>query len=236
MVYLAGGVLVSVLIFGTLFVIQRIQQASIDKEGTPAQEEVTDLQPDQLIDTKSKGRMFGDRRAAQVLSMMKRPIRALLTDKSECWYMYFRMDIRDSTAIIARAKVPKSEGTADAIALEYLTGLIAGEVNGDQHEKAGKFLISLTVRNPKLGSYLFEKVIEEVNFYQTDDLIRDMAAISPEFRNRLAGQGYSTAFHPGLSFLSKSAKQKMVDELQSGWCLKEEYILSRHLSQSDDKD
>ena len=49
------------------------------------------------------------------------------------------MDIRDSTAIIARAKVPKSKDDIDAIALEYLTGLITGEINSDQHEKLGDF-------------------------------------------------------------------------------------------------
>ena len=232
LIFASAGLIVSLITIAGLYIIQQSQRATIDAEAENMESaESPDLKPEQMIDTKAKSRMFGDRRAAQVLSMLKRPIRALLTDKSECWYMYFRMDIRDSTAIISRAQVPKSKNSVDAIALEYLTRLIVGEVNGDQHEKAGKFLISLVARNPKLGSYLFEQVIADINFYQRDDLIRDMASMSDDFRARLAGEGYSTAFHPGLSLLTTRARTLMIDELQSGWSQNEEYILSRHLSQ-----
>ena len=235
LIFAAAGLIVTIIAVAGLYILQQAQRSKIDNLAETAETpEVPDLKPEQMIDTKAKSRMFGDRRAAQVLSMLKRPIRALLTDKSECWYMYFRMDIRDSTSIISRAKVPKSKNDVDAIALEYLTRLITGEVDGDQHEKAGKFLISLVVRNPKLGSYLFEQVISEINFYQRDDLIRDMATMSDDFRARLAGQGYSTAYHPGLGLLTPKARKLMIKELQSGWSQNEEYILSRHLAQIKD--
>ena len=103
--------------------------------------------------------------------------------------------------------------------------------SGDNHEKAGRFLISLVVRNPKLGSYLFEQVLTDINFYQRDDLIRDMAAVSEDFRARLAGEGFATAYHPGLGLLTPKARKLMVDELQGGWSQKDEYILSRHIAQ-----
>ena len=232
LIFAAAGLIVITILGASLYILQQTQRSEIDLQTENLEaSEVPDLNSEQMIDSKAKSRMFGDRRAAQVLSMLKRPIRALLTDKSECWYMYFRMDIRDSTSIISRAKVPKSKNDVDAIALEYLTRLITGEVNGDHHEKAGKFLISLVVRNPKLGSYLFERVISDINFYQRDDLIRDMAVMSEDFRARLAGEGFSTAYHPGLGLLTPRARKLMIDELQGGWSESEEYILSRHLSQ-----
>ena len=220
-------VVIASLIFGLL---ERLERRGIDERIAASSEEpIPDLSPEEMIDTKARGRMFGDRRAAQVISMLKRPIRKLLTDKSECWYMYFRMDIRDSTAIISRAKAPKKTGDVEWIALEYLSGLISGEVNGDQHEKAGRFLMSLTVRNPKLGSHLVERVLEDSNFYQADDLVRDMAAISPDFRRHLASHNVVSEFHPALRMLSDSARESMIHALDSGWTDQDEYTLSQYL-------
>ena len=69
--FIAGGVLLAILLVGILYVLQRIDQKRIDEQTqAKIQEKMPDLNPEQMIDTKAKSRMFGDRRAAQVLSML----------------------------------------------------------------------------------------------------------------------------------------------------------------------
>ena len=167
----------------------------------------------------------------QVASMLSRPPSDVLTNKSDTWYLYFRMDVRDATSIVARAPTPESEREPEWEHLDIIINIIADENNGDQTEKAGRFIAGLAVRNGPLATHILERVLDDTRFYQTDNFVTQIATISNNFKRKLLKAGIHTDYHPALHMLSPPTRERMIDVLTSGLALADEHRLAEHLRQ-----
>tara|TARA_Y100001934_G_C12227201_1_gene713587 strand:+ start:58 stop:903 length:846 start_codon:yes stop_codon:yes gene_type:complete len=164
--------------------------------------------------------------------LQDRPVRRVLNNSRDAWYIYKRLHPQEAAAIVARAAVSYPDEPEDAARLDFrhLLRSILQDIDKGRYTYLAEFLQYLALLNGEVASLLISETAQSAAraipaVFRIDDFILRLGVIHPSLRSSYSGAW----FHPGLTRLTLDCKRMLVEQLTEGWVSKEERELAEYI-------